>query len=211
MKTTTKGVVWDVIAPAVRWPLYSTRRLAGVLVAVLVAVVIASNIGSSAEPRGSEPGESATAVNTPRSGAPSPLPSLSTALTSSAADADDETAAGTTATAFVRAWARPDLDQLTWWEGINETADEAFSQALGSTDPDNIPATKVTGTPTVRLIEGRAEVTVKTDGPTVLVVLVLDETGAWRVANLLPTNQPSQPPAKPKDKTKTKPKPRKNG
>jgi uncharacterized iron-regulated membrane protein len=91
------------------------------------------------------------------------------------------------ATKFVTAWARPDLTTDQWWEGINAARpDESLAQALGTTDPATVPATKVVGAAEVlEQTDGEARVEVTTDGPTVIVYLTLVDN-VWYVANILP-------------------------
>ncbi|MDR7313405.1 hypothetical protein J2S40_004463 [Nocardioides luteus] len=91
------------------------------------------------------------------------------------------------ATKFVTAWARPDLTTEQWWEGINAARpDESLAQALGTTDPATVPATKVVGTPKVlEQADGEARVEVATDGPTVIVYMTLVDN-VWYVSNILP-------------------------
>jgi uncharacterized iron-regulated membrane protein len=91
------------------------------------------------------------------------------------------------ATKFVAAWARPDLTTEEWWAGINAARpDESLAQALGTTDPATVPATKVVGAAKVlEQTDGEARVEVTTDGPKVIVYLTLVDN-VWYVANILP-------------------------
>ncbi|MGH3351484.1 MAG: hypothetical protein ACRDPS_12540 [Nocardioides sp.] len=171
--TTTRGVLWEVIAPVLRWPMRSPFRFFSVVVGIvfLVWVIAQWNEAPEAEP-----------ATQPERGAPSASGSASAGA--SAAPVPDP---GAAATKFVAAWARPDLTNDQWWAGINAARpDESLAQALGTTDPATVPATKVVGTAKVleqNGSEARAEVT--TDGPKVVVYLTLVDN-VWYVANILP-------------------------
>ena len=171
--TTTRGVLWEVIAPVLRWPMRSPFRFFSVVVGIVFVIWLIAQWSDApdAEPasqpeRGSvsaEQGPSATGSPAP---VPDPLP---------------------LATKFVTAWARPDLTTEQWWAGINAARpDESLAQALGTTDPATVPATKVVGAAKVlEQNDGEARVEVTTDGPKVIVYLTLVDN-VWYVANILP-------------------------
>lgn len=174
-----------------QWPLRSPARLAATVVALLlVAVAVTIGIGMLAgPPRGglgalptndptarptSGPGASSsgTAGIAPTS-APSPLP-----LTAAPAEALDA------AERWARAWVRPEEGTSTeeWLDGLRPLTTEEYLGVLGGVDPENIPATRVTGEPeALRVAERNVQVEVPTDALT-LRVLVIDTDAGWRVA-----------------------------
>lgn len=136
--------MWQLIAPVVRWPLYSPTRLVSVVVAVLVVTFVAGEInGDDATPSAEVPTATASAPATPGAAPPGetaaaatpddPELTASRPATAGAGDAAAEGAGGATdalsddpaadnpsaaaadaAAAFVAAWARPDLDAEAW-------------------------------------------------------------------------------------------------
>ena len=125
----TSGVLWQVIAPWVRWPLKSPARLATVLGGVLAVLLLASTLHTSdtatAVP---DPADAAATVSTETADpgstpAPSTSPGTSTASTAAPATSVNQASASDTALGFVRLWARPQLAQPQW------SADLAHFQA----------------------------------------------------------------------------------
>jgi hypothetical protein len=173
--TTTRGLLWEMVAPAVRWPLRSPLRFFGSLFAVLLVLALVSRFsGSSSTPAGASPA-------TP------------TSSSSSATSGEANVPALVVATRFVTAWARPKAETESWWEGINSVGvDPALAQVLGQTDPRAIPATEVVGTAElVEETDSTASVEVHTDGPTVLVSLIRSPGSGWIVSNILPSDEDS--------------------
>jgi hypothetical protein len=114
-----------------------------------------------------------SAVPSAPSSAPSPLP-----LTEAPSEALDA------AERWAEAWVRPDADtsDRAWLDALRPLTTEAYLGVLGGVDPQNIPATRVTGDPEpVRVAERSVQVEVPTDALT-LRVLVVDTEVGWRVA-----------------------------
>jgi hypothetical protein len=188
-----------------RWPLYSPRRFFSCL-AVLLALVAVSNMifggGSSLPPADRDATASAATVTPSETGTatptdPLPLPSES-GLPSVAETPPSPTAsprpatsngarqAATTALAFTRAWADHAKPAPQWLAGVSRYADPEFATQLKSTDPRNVPASKVTGAPhPVAVYYASASVEVPTDAGMVVVELVSDGH-AWRVVDIHP-------------------------
>ncbi|WP_434740665.1 hypothetical protein [Micromonospora sp. SH-82] len=84
--------------------------------------------------------------------------------------------------AFAAAWVRSDLSAGQWWEGVADSCDPDFAQTLRTVDPEQVPATRVTGRPVARTkpTDGRAVYDVPTDSGT-LTVRVAAVDGRWRV------------------------------
>jgi hypothetical protein len=213
--TTTKGLLWEMVAPAARWPLRSPARLVAVIVAVLLVVwgfgrLAGGDEGGDLGPAGatgsSEPSITVSASPTPTASA--------TATATASPTADPVAAAVVVAARFVKAWARPDLTRARWLAGLNAVGlDEGLSQALTLTDPATIPARRATGSP--KLLDANAtaaQVQVTTDGPTVLVILTRTKPGeVWLASNILPVKDPAvekRNQTKSKSKSKSKPKSR---
>ena len=92
---------------------------------------------------------SAAPVTSPQA---EPLPTTSRTL-EHGEDAQDDSPtpalaeANTVAARFAHAWARPEADSQTWWDGVAFWCEEGLADKLRSVEPGNIPATTVTGPP----------------------------------------------------------------
>jgi hypothetical protein len=85
---------------------------------------------------------------------------------------------------FVRAWARPGLEQPAWFAGIRDLVTPAYARLLAATDPANVPAHLVAGSPVARSSTSTMLVTdVPTDAGTVRVTLTRVD-GRWLVATV---------------------------
>ncbi|OJF14467.1 hypothetical protein, partial [Couchioplanes caeruleus] len=91
-------------------------------------------------------------------------------------------AAPAVAAGFAKAWVRRELPAQQWHAGVARWCEPGFAKLLTTTDPRNLPSTRVTGKPkAVRAPANRsAEYTVATDSGTLSVVLT-DWQGTWRV------------------------------
>ncbi|MFI5496592.1 hypothetical protein [Actinoplanes sp. NPDC051859] len=112
-----------------------------------------------------------TAACTPHTPAGTPTSSPPVVAGFATPDATAVTAALRTADAYVRAWARPDLDSARWLAGVAPYTAPRYRALLSTVDPRHIPARTVTGPPT----------TVRTE-PTVIVADVPTDAGAVRVS-----------------------------
>jgi hypothetical protein len=149
----------DIGRAAARWLLWSPRRLWGFLGAGLFLVaLVASCAGSPAKP---------AAAPSPRAYEPSNLPPRSTY----SAPAGPTVAA---AAAFVEAWASHQ-PTASWYPRVSTLSTARFAIGLKSTDPANVPATKVTGGGALLAsTDGATQVYVPTDAGPVTVTLVSD-------------------------------------
>lgn len=174
--TTTRGVLWEVIAPLLRWPMRSPFRFFSVAVGIVFVIWVIAQWSDAPD---AEP-----AAQPERGASASASAGASGSAGASVAPVPDP---GAAATKFVTAWARPDLTSEQWWAGINAAnPDESLAQALGPIDPVTVPATKVVGPPKVlEQNDSEARVEVATDGPKVIVYLTLIGN-VWYVANILP-------------------------
>jgi hypothetical protein len=173
--TTTRGLLWEMVAPAVRWPLRSPMRFFGSLFTVLLLLALVSRLSASP----STPTDAGVGEATP------------TSAGSSAYSGEANVPALVVASRFVTAWARPDAETESWWEGINSVGlDPALAQVLGQTDPRAIPASEVIGAAEmVEQTDSTSSVKVHTDGPTVLVSLARTPGSGWIVTNILPSDE----------------------
>jgi hypothetical protein len=192
------GALW-------RWPLRSPRRFFS-CVAALLALVALSNIilggGGSLPPAdqpaaapsstAAEPAPTDTASTTPiEAPPPAAVPgSAATGVTPTAtprpAASDGAQKAAATALAFTQAWADHARPAAQWLAAVSRYADPEFAAQLRSTDPANVPASKVTGAPhPVAVYFASASVEVPTDAGTVVVALVSDGR-TWRVVDIHP-------------------------
>lgn len=180
--------MWDVLAPIIRWPLYSPARFMTVVVVTLVAVFLIGEVndgqkqaavaaGSPSPTVGQEEISPSTTIGTsPSDAGTTPAGTVSgdddaTAtdeLSDDPAEDDPAAAAADAAAAFVAAWARPDLAAEAWGAGVRPLATaELWSSGLSVTDPSRTPSVTVRGEP--RQVAMNAEEGVF-DVPT---------TGAW--------------------------------
>ena len=169
-------------------------------------------LGLVLAPLGCALGEPAASSRTPSSSLPSglePAPATTPAPAPAAAEdvdaaVDDELpepgadptwdpaardAATTTAREALSAYARPDVDQATWWAGLRPLLSDTAAAAYVTVDPARVPVRAVTGDPT--LVDDTspwlAGVTVPTDVGSYRVLLSRDTADApWRVERFLP-------------------------
>lgn len=94
---------------------------------------------------------------------------------------------------FVAAWARPDRKPGAWFTGIQKLVTAGYAHLLASTDPANVPARTVTGSPTaVSSTTAVLIADVPTDaGP--IRVTVVQAGGRWLVATVVPAPTPVVP------------------
>jgi hypothetical protein len=187
-----------------RWPLYSPRRFF-TCVAVVLALIAVSNmiLGGGA----SLPPPDRDAAASPGSPTPTPTETTTTPFDESSfpavsgvpgptdvtptasprpATRDGPQQAAAMALAFTRAWADHSKPPAQWLAEVSRYADPEFAAQLASTDPRNVPATRVTGAPhPVAVYFASASVEVPTDAGTVVVELVSDGR-AWRAVDIHP-------------------------
>jgi hypothetical protein len=83
-----------------------------------------------------------------------------------------------------RAWVRPPagISDRQWLDQLRPLTTDQYFGVLGGVDPENIPATKVTGKATaVRVADRSVQAEVPTDALTLRVLVIQTEQG-WRVA-----------------------------
>ncbi|WP_258724405.1 hypothetical protein [Cellulomonas sp. NS3] len=199
--------MWHLFGPIVRWPLHSPGRLLGV-VAVAVAAILAlgaiNDRGSGPDTVSSTPsvmalGRTAVASDKASTSLPgrtaTPPGTKDGSSTSAGTDAFSEdpaassaiVAAQEAAAQFVAAWARPDLDPVSWLGGLAPYATPELRQALADTDPVNVPAVTVSGQPVQVAINAEAGVfDVPTTGSFVRVFVELVD-GTWLASDVQPT------------------------
>jgi hypothetical protein len=180
-------VVWQ-------WPLRSPVRLGLTLAAVLlVAVGVTFGLAllrgpepaspltaPTTGPTGSDAGGAPAGTLPSRSGSAPAGPPAASPLPLSQAPPEALDAAER----WTRAWVRPaeGTSVREWLEGLRPLTTEEYLGVLGAVDPENIPASRVTGEPAaVRVAERNVQVEVPTDAVT-LRVLVVDTESGWRVA-----------------------------
>lgn len=198
----SRGILWEVLAPIVRWPLQSPARFFTVLgVAVVVLFTGArlsggtgSNEASTGQPSSTPTGSSVTSSPSSSASEPSSSSPSSTSSSSPSASASSPTlpaAASKTASSFLTAWARPTVAQAAWLAAVKPLATPELAKGLAMTDPRNVPATKVTGALSPREVSPnltaptRAVFVGETDaGP--MGVTVVKSGAAWLVQSIAP-------------------------
>ncbi|MFI2102912.1 hypothetical protein ACH436_06445 [Isoptericola sp. NPDC019693] len=199
--------MWEMLAPIVRWPLYSPLRFVGVVVIALVAVFFAGEINDEEGASSAAVVQSASpeSVDGLLSSAPTPDETSSSSMaTGDAASvgasddlsadpaADDPAAAAAdVAAAFVAAWARPNLDSDTWASNVRPLAtSDLWSTALSMTDPASTPEVTVRGEPRQVAINAEEAVfDVPTTGDWVRVrVVPSPDDATWLVSRVEPVS-----------------------
>jgi hypothetical protein len=180
--------------PIWQWPLRSPVRLAATVLVVL-ALAFGVTLGltalrgpqppaagarTTAGPTAAAPGSTAGAGRSGSSGTaaapssePSPLPLA--AAPSEALVAVER---------WSRAWVRPPagISDRQWLDNLRPLTTDQYLGVLSAVDPQNIPATEVTGRATaVRVADRSVQAEVPTDALTLRVLVVETEQG-WRVA-----------------------------
>ncbi|GAA1930701.1 hypothetical protein [Streptantibioticus ferralitis] len=177
----------DLLGQAWRWPLYSAKRLLVSTIAVIAVLIAVSAINHS----GTGHRHAAPAGSSPTSAPASTSPDTSASPSSTATNYSQ---AIDTARAFVTAWASHPAQKDEWLAGVTRYATTDFANSLGSVDPSNVHATKITGT--LKLTDtgssDQTSVAVPTDGGTVSVTLTADGTGGWQVSDLRPGAQAAE-------------------
>lgn len=190
--------MWEVLAPIVRWPLYSPARFIAVVVVALAGVFVVGEVNDDPAPVAAATGFASPtparvdASPSPSTAATASMPADATAtdeLSVDPADDDPSAAAADAAAAFVAAWARPDLDAKAWAAGVRPlVTSELWSTGLKLTDPSSTPEVTVRGEP--RQVAMNAEegvLDVPTTGAWVRVHVVSDPAeGEWLVSRVEP-------------------------
>lgn len=183
---------------ALRWPLWSWRNLTitAVLTLALLAVVGRATDGQAsprlaAAPATTSPSASIQGAHPASSSPPAPRPTTLAASTSATPPPRAVTKQSATAVAgaFVRAWSS-DGSRDVWYAAMERWASPELLRSLGSTDPAQVPADRVTGD--ARLVSSAktsATVLVPTDGGDVLVTLSASG-GGWKARDIAPTDAP---------------------
>jgi hypothetical protein len=176
------------------WPLRSPLRLA-FTTAVVVAVVVGATFaiaalgpgGAARGPADASGGAAASAdrrSDAPRTPTPTMLPPVPELTPSQLPLSAAPRAAVDVAARWAAAWVRPrqGTTPQQWLDGLRNTTTDEYLGVLSGVDPDNIPATRVTGQPRpVRVAARSVQVEVPTDTLKLIVLVVRTEDG-WRVA-----------------------------
>jgi hypothetical protein len=195
----------DGIGQLWRWPLYSPRRFFSCVAALLALVAVTNMVlGALKGPPAAEP----SAAPSSTSAAPSPTfdettsqaplspapalpgdtepPATTPSVSPKPATQNGAAQASATALAFTREWANHTRPAQQWLLGVSHYADPEFAAQLKSTDPANIPASKVTGRPEpLSVFFASASVAVPTDAGAMVVALVSDGH-TWKVTDISP-------------------------
>lgn len=157
--------MWDLLAPIIRWPLYSPARFITVVVVTLVGVFLIGELNdgqnqpaAAADSSSPTAGQEEVSTSTTPGASPSDTPvgavsgdddaTPTDALSVDPAEDDPSAAAADAAAAFVAAWARPDLAPEAWGAGVRPLATaELWSSGLSVTDPSRTPSVTVRGEP----------------------------------------------------------------
>lgn len=190
--TTTRGVLWEVLAPVVRWPMYSPMRFGLVLVAVLTALLVVGELtsdGSGDPPAASaSPGsadtssEPSTESGTGNTNEPSPHASEPT-------HAGTERAVGTLARRFVAAYLESKDPRPAWLARLRGMATPELGRSLGTVDRANVAelGRRVVDVEVRGMSATAAAAVVKTDVGE-LTVEIAHSGQEWQVVRVVPTD-----------------------
>lgn len=179
------------------WPLHSPRRLALTTLgaaATGIGIAVLTSLGAPRKPTGAvmRPIPATGRASTPlRPPASTPTHPGSATVTSSAAvippaanTIGASRDAAQTARAFAARWVThpPGMTGPQWAAQLAPFVVPEYLAILESVDPSTIPATAVTGDPTIRTTSAAvAEATVPTDAGAIQLVLLTQPDGTWRV------------------------------
>ena len=144
-RTATSGLLWEALAPAVRWPLHSPRRLAALLAALiaLVWVIVAVRGSAAADPASTSPATSSSAASTSPPATSSASGPVASGPSSTGAPipptATSSPSPGEVAVRFVTVWARPELPVEAWQADVIPLATPTFAAQLRTVLPANVP------------------------------------------------------------------------
>ena len=176
------------------WPLRSPRHLMGTLVflAILVTalgIVLPKAVGKP-QAKASPGTGPTTSVTTTAPGVAAPVPTsnlptrLSTPLATPTPVPPNEDALRV-AKQWAAAWVNhpAGITSEQWLAQLKPFTTEEYLPVMGTVDPANIPATKVTGEPVVGTsYPSSVQLTIPTDGPKLAITVVSTNAG-WRVAD----------------------------
>jgi hypothetical protein len=178
------------------WPLRSPRHLVGALVGLAVlftalGIVAPKLIGRNDARATTGPGTSQTSTGPYPSGlaatgtATSTLPTRQPGPLSSPTPAPPNGDALRVAKDWVAAWVNHPAGMTSeqWLAGLKPFTTDEFLPQMSTVDLAQIPATKVTGEPSVvESYTSSVKLTIPTDGPTLRLTLISTNVG-WRVAD----------------------------
>ncbi len=198
-RVTSRGILWEVLAPVIRWPLRSPARLATVVGAVFLVLVLSARLGSGDTPMSPDPsqspstsGSSTLVQSSPSSSAVPSSTVVGTPVASpTAAAVALPPAASAAATSFLTAWARPNVAQADWFAALKPLSTPDLGAGLARTDPRNVPVLTVTGDFEAREVSPnlaaptRAVLVADTTTGLIAVTVVL-QGKAWLVQQIAP-------------------------
>jgi hypothetical protein len=186
------------------WPMRSPRHLVAIVLVVAaivltVGIVVPRLTGSSTDSGGAAPTTDTTSAATEDTGisnadtVPAPggtgeatenLPTRIESPPQRPTSAPPADAALKVAESWGKAWVRHPRGTTneTWLDGLRPYTTEEYLVEMSTVDPENIPATKVTGPPVPRQsYTSSVTANLPTDGGTIAIT-VIDTPQGWRVA-----------------------------
>jgi hypothetical protein len=174
------------------WPMRSPTHLVGTTILV-VAIIVSAGLVLPSLPGG--PGDAGAGSVAPSSRTPpssrttdtgegSALPTRLSRPLSTPTRAAPAPQALRVARSWAAAWVRhpPGTTRERWLQGLKPYTTAEYLARMHSIDVANIPATQVTGAPTVaRSYTSSVDVEIPTDGPMLAISVVRTDSG-WRVA-----------------------------
>lgn len=185
MQRSNKAVLWDVLAPVVRWPLRSRTRAALVAVAVVAVVVMGTRLSATGSTDGSEAAATPSQTSSESSAAESSATPPETDSSSTSDEAEEEDGA-TPTTAPRKALDLGRMFGEAWGNTKGVTADQWRSRLIPLADPylaQNLAAMYPGSPSTVKSVksttwdETGGVVTVETSSGSLDLELVTDHEG----------------------------------
>lgn len=145
----------ELLQRLIRWPLWSWRNLTITAVIVLASLAGLGRVSTALQtsPRAPRPAVAPATTDTPTPTPAPPSPSVPTpsAVGLSSTEPDSQAVSPgrpvhdcrEAASAFTRAWARPNLPQAEWLAGLTPYAAGPLRAQLATSDPARVPATRV--------------------------------------------------------------------
>jgi hypothetical protein len=161
--------VTRVVGEVARWVFYSPRRLFVTLAGIVVVVGLVT--AAMTVDRPDAPAAPTTRAEAGIAGLPAIEPYVDAAV------------------AFTNAWAHRDPGETTdeWIDGLTPYATPELLSALRTTDPANLPDTKVAGQPRARFVsDSSALLAVPLANGESVAVTVVSDGGKWKVSDVQP-------------------------
>lgn len=213
-RMSNRGVLWEVVAPVARWPLYSPLRLGALVGVLLVALMLLGRVNGgggaplTAAVPSTSPAQPAAATGTPepeQGSSTSTTPSSSTPevpteqvapppVTGKAAQSLTAPEAKDVGNRFMRAWVDKGKPADEWRKALRPLVAPSLADQYAGVTPEAVPARRVTGP--VQVVSASeegdvVELRAPTDAGPVRLGVSSDRAGRWVVVTVEPADEPA--------------------